>query len=214
MADNKEDQVPVADAEVDQPPPPPLPQEEKKAEGEEAPPAAVEKEQNKEAVSAPKEKKKSTRPKTPSHPPYFQMIKEALVALDEKSGSSPYAIAKKMEEKHKAVLPANFRKILALQLKNSEAKGKLIKIKASYKLLGETESKKSSSRPRTSLKARAAAVGDHTKKAKKKKPKTKSVNMNPETGRKRGPKKSGGSKKVKQPRSIRSPAARAKRANN
>ncbi|KAK8694584.1 hypothetical protein V6N13_072132 [Hibiscus sabdariffa] len=39
-----------------------------------------------------------------------------------------------MEEKHKAVLPANFRKILSLQLKNSAGRGKLIKVKASYKL--------------------------------------------------------------------------------
>ncbi|KAK8685787.1 hypothetical protein V6N13_124821 [Hibiscus sabdariffa] len=81
----------------------------------------------------PKEKK-AKQPKSAAHPPYFQMIKEALLALNEKSGSSPYAIAKYMEEKHKAVLPANFRKILSLQLKNSAARGKLIKVKASYKL--------------------------------------------------------------------------------
>ncbi|KAF9596553.1 hypothetical protein IFM89_012284 [Coptis chinensis] len=41
-----------------------------------------------------------------------KMIKEALLALKEKGGSSPYAIAKYMEEKHKAVLPANFNKML------------------------------------------------------------------------------------------------------
>lgn len=58
------------------------------------------------------------------------------MALNEKSGSSQYAIAKHMEEKHKAVLPGNFRKILSLQLKNSVEKGNLIKIKASYKLSG------------------------------------------------------------------------------
>ncbi|KRX11649.1 Histone H1, partial [Trichinella nelsoni] len=55
------------------------------------------------------------------------------LALNEKGGSSPYAIAKYMEENHKA-LPANFKKTLALQLKNSEARGKLVKVKASYKL--------------------------------------------------------------------------------
>uniref|UniRef100_A0A7N2M1J1 H15 domain-containing protein n=1 Tax=Quercus lobata TaxID=97700 RepID=A0A7N2M1J1_QUELO len=62
------------------------------------------------------------------------MIKEALLALNERSGSSPYAIAKYMEEKHKDVLPLNCKKILGLQLKNSAVRGKLIKIKASCKL--------------------------------------------------------------------------------
>ncbi|KAJ8638547.1 hypothetical protein MRB53_012814 [Persea americana] len=51
---------------------------------------------------APKEKKKKPK-EGPSHPPYFQMIKEALVALQEKSGSSSYAIAKYMEEKHRPI---------------------------------------------------------------------------------------------------------------
>lgn len=64
----------------------------------------------------------------------LQMITDALLALNDKSGSSPYAIAKYMEEQHKAELPGNFRKILAVQLKNFAAKGKLIKIRASYKL--------------------------------------------------------------------------------
>ncbi|KAM1119985.1 hypothetical protein EV2_045238 [Malus domestica] len=58
--------------------------------------------------------------------PESQIEKEALLAPNKKSGSSPYAIAKHMEEKHKAVLPANFRKRLPLQLKNSAARGKLI----------------------------------------------------------------------------------------
>ncbi|XP_051127304.1 histone H1 [Andrographis paniculata] len=77
-----------------------------------------------------------------SHPPYFEMIKEALAALKEKSGSSPYAIAKCMEQKYGAVLPPNFRKFLNLQLKNCVGKGKLIKIKASYKLSEEAAGKK------------------------------------------------------------------------
>ncbi|KAG7579562.1 Linker histone H1/H5 domain H15 [Arabidopsis thaliana x Arabidopsis arenosa] len=77
--------------------------------------------------------KKPRKPKTTTHPPYFEMIKEALMALKEKNGSSPYAIAKKIEEKHKPLLPESFRKILSLQLKNSVTKGKLVKIRASYK---------------------------------------------------------------------------------
>ena len=35
------------------------------------------------------------------------MIKEDLLALNERNGSSPYAIVKYMEEKHKDVLPLN-----------------------------------------------------------------------------------------------------------
>ncbi|XP_068645831.1 histone H1-like [Aristolochia californica] len=106
---------------------------------EEAPAATEEKqpeETGKEKTSkAPKEKKpKEAKGSHPSHPPYFQMIKDALLALKGRSGSSAYAIAKYVEEEHKGVLPANFKKILWLQLKNFTAKGKLIKIKASFKL--------------------------------------------------------------------------------
>ena len=64
----------------------------------------------------------------------MKMIKEALMNLKEKNGSSPSAIAKQIEEKYKPLLPENFRKTLSLQLKNSVAKGKLVKIRASYKL--------------------------------------------------------------------------------
>ena len=89
----------------------------------------------KKTPMASKEKpKKLKKPKTTTHPPYFQMIKEALMNLKEKNGSSPYAIAKQIEEKYKPLLPENFRKTLSLQLKNSVAKGKLVKIRASYKL--------------------------------------------------------------------------------
>lgn len=62
------------------------------------------------------------------------MIKEAILALRERTGSSPYAIAKYMEEKHKGELPVNFRKVLTIQLRNLAAKGKLLKVKASFKL--------------------------------------------------------------------------------
>ncbi|KAG8383753.1 hypothetical protein BUALT_Bualt04G0046600 [Buddleja alternifolia] len=100
----------------------------------------------------PKEKKMKKTTKTASHPPYFEMIKEAVLALDEKSGSSPYAIAKYMEEKHKSALPSNFRKTLSLQLKNCATKGKLIKIKASYKLSQAAKKDK----PATATKRKAA----------------------------------------------------------
>lgn len=149
------------------------------------------------------------------------MIKEALQALNEKSGSSPYAIAKYMEDKHKSVLPSNFRKILALQLKNCTAKGKLIKIRASYKLLeaGKEKDQKTEAvkkpaarqskaksieavapkRPRTTRKSDAAAAAK--KAAKPAKPAKKA-------------RKAAATAKPKQPKSIRSPAAkRAKKAS-
>ncbi|KAJ6337005.1 hypothetical protein OIU76_006799 [Salix suchowensis] len=61
--------------------------------------------------------KKGPAPKKPrhrapsSHPPYEEMIKDAIVTLKEKTGSSQYAITKFLEEKHKQ-LPSNFKKLL------------------------------------------------------------------------------------------------------
>jgi histone H1/5 len=62
------------------------------------------------------------------------MIKEAIAALKDRTGSSSVAIAKYIEEKHGKSLPANFKKMLSVQLRGSAAKGKLVKVKASYKL--------------------------------------------------------------------------------
>ncbi|KAE8735848.1 Histone H1 [Hibiscus syriacus] len=136
--------------------------------------------------------KKPKQPKPAAHPPYFQMIKEAILALNEKSGSSPYAIAKYMEEKQKAVLPANFRKILALQLKNSTARGKLIKIKASYKL---SEAGKKATKAKTEKKAKPAA-----------KPKKAEATKKP--AKRVGAKKKSTPAKPKQPKSIKSVSAK------
>ncbi|CAA2935834.1 histone H1 [Olea europaea subsp. europaea] len=133
---------------------------------EEQPQPAEEKTVKEKKPKVPKEKKPKAT-KNASHPPYFEMIKEALVALNEKSGSSPYAIAKYMEDKHKAVLPANFRKILGLQLKNSAEKGKLMKIKASYKLSEAKPTKKEASgKPKSSAAVKAKKT-EGVKKAKK-----------------------------------------------
>ncbi|KAH7661329.1 Linker histone H1/H5 protein [Dioscorea alata] len=70
----------------------------------------------------------------PSHPPYLQMIGEAITALKDRTGSSQYAIGKFIEAKHKTKLPPNFAKVLLIQLRKFTASGKLIKIKNSYKL--------------------------------------------------------------------------------
>ncbi|KAL6142847.1 hypothetical protein ACLB2K_061123 [Fragaria x ananassa] len=69
----------------------------------------------------------------PAHPPFSEMITEAIVALKERTGSSQYAITKFVEEKHKQ-LPQSFRKLLLLNLKKLVASGKLVKVKASFKL--------------------------------------------------------------------------------
>ncbi|KAM0935026.1 putative linker histone H1/H5, domain H15, winged helix-like DNA-binding domain superfamily [Dioscorea sansibarensis] len=101
------------------------------------PPVADEQQEKKpRTTKAPKEKKpvEAAKPASPNHPPYFQMIKEAILALHGKEGSSSYAIAKYMEEKHKEELPGNFKKMLAVQLRSFAAKGKLLKVKASFKL--------------------------------------------------------------------------------
>ncbi|KAL8045239.1 hypothetical protein ABFX02_08G099800 [Erythranthe guttata] len=171
--------------------------------------------EKKPKAAAKEEKSKKTATKTAAHPPYFEMIKEALLALKEKSGSSPYAIAKYMEHKYKGVLPPNFRKILGLQLKNSAAKGKLNKIKASYKL-SETGNKDKAAplvtkKPRS---APAAAAGTKRKAEVVKKAKT--VKKATPVKKAAPKKKAAPVKKATpvKPKSIKSPAAKkAKKAS-
>ncbi|KAK7252956.1 hypothetical protein RIF29_37280 [Crotalaria pallida] len=166
-------------------------------------------------AKAPKEKKPK-QSKTASHPPYFQMIKEALMALKEKGGSSPYAIAKYMEEKHKAVLPANFKKILGLQLKNQTARGKLVKIKASYKL---SESAKKGKKDTPAATAKVAKAEEKQQGRPKRKraasataaPKSKKA-VAVKKGAKKKTKKVSSLAKPKQPKSIKSPVKRARKA--
>jgi len=61
------------------------------------------------------------------------MIKDAIVTLKERTGSSQYAIQKFIEEKHKS-LPPTFRKLLLVNLKRLVASEKLVKVKASFKI--------------------------------------------------------------------------------
>ncbi|KAK6924458.1 Linker histone H1/H5, domain H15 [Dillenia turbinata] len=169
----------------------------------EQPPAAAETKAVKEKKPKEKKEKKPRAPKTASHPPYFQMIKEALMALNEKSGSSPYAIGKYMEEKHKAVLPANFKKMLALQLKNSAAKGKLIKIRASYMLSESNAKVPQAKKERTVAKTKKEKKTETTAK----KPTRPTRKVAAKKAKKTAP------AKPKQPKSIKSPAAKkAKKA--
>merc|ERR1712072_1183488 len=68
----------------------------------------------------------------PSHPTYEKMIKATLVALKDRTGSSSQAIVKYMKANYD--LPENFSKILSRFLKQYVENGKLVKVKASYKL--------------------------------------------------------------------------------
>ena len=67
------------------------------------------------------------------HPPYEQMVKAALVALKDRTGSSAQAIAKYMKANFKG-LPDNMPKQLSKCLKRCVENEKLKKVKASYKL--------------------------------------------------------------------------------
>ena len=80
----------------------------------------------------------------PAHPKYEDMVKAAILALKDRNGSSVPAIAKYVGSNFK--LPGNFKKILSTQLKNLVKSGKLVKVKASYKL-GEAL-KKAPKKPR------------------------------------------------------------------
>ncbi|CAL5045499.1 unnamed protein product [Urochloa decumbens] len=151
--------VAVADA-----PAPEKVEEVKEAGAVEAPkPAAEEGKKAEEGKEAKKAKKpRSRKPKSAGshHPPYFEMIKEAILSQDGKVGASPYAIAKHMGEKHRDVLPANYRKVLAVQLRNFAAKGRLVKVKASFKLAAAEEKKAAAAKARKATpRAAPAAAG-------------------------------------------------------
>ncbi|KAG6409970.1 hypothetical protein SASPL_128014 [Salvia splendens] len=76
------------------------------------------------------------------HPPYFQMISEAITEMKERSGSSQPAIAKLMEEHYAKQLPPNFKKNLSIQLKRLVKSDKLVKVKNSYKISAAEKAKK------------------------------------------------------------------------
>ncbi|CAL0300018.1 unnamed protein product [Lupinus luteus] len=101
-------------------------------------------------------KKTASSKKTSSHPPFADMIFEAILNLKERTGSSQYAIAKFIEEKHKD-LPATFKKLILQNLKKSVAAGKLVKVKNSFKL-APTVKAADSKKPKTVAKPNAKAV--------------------------------------------------------
>jgi histone H1/5 len=137
----------------------------------------------------------------------FQMIKEAILAQavdDGKSGSSPYAIAKYIGESHRDVLPTNYRKVLSVQLRSFAAKGRLVKVKASFKLA-----------PAEEKKAAAAAKNKKPAAAKRKRTARAAATKKPEEAKKARAKrarKAAPAPKPKQHKSVRR-AAVGRKAN-
>nr|XP_018630184.1 histone H1-like isoform X2 [Nicotiana tomentosiformis] len=170
--------------------------------------------------------KKTSAPKKPrSHPPYAEMISEAIVALKERTGSSQVAIAKFIEEKQKD-LPSNFRKLLLVQLKKLVASGKLTKIKGSFKLAPAAAKPAAPAKPKKTAvaagaaktkavapkkvvvkKAKAAAPAKKAKKTVVARVKKTPVKKPAVAKVKKTPAK----KVVKKPKSIKSPAKKAKK---
>tara|TARA_B100000768_G_C11283001_1_gene379830 strand:+ start:2264 stop:2752 length:489 start_codon:yes stop_codon:yes gene_type:complete len=106
-------------------------------------------------------------PKASAHPKYEDMVKAAILALKDRNGSSVPAIAKYLAANYK--LPDNFKKILSTQLKNLVKSGKLLKVKASYKL-GEAL-KKAPKKPKKKAAPKKKKAAKKPKKKAAKKPK-------------------------------------------
>ncbi|KAG8083541.1 hypothetical protein GUJ93_ZPchr0015g6672 [Zizania palustris] len=158
--------------------------------------------------------KAPSAPKPKANP---SMIKEAITALKERTGSSSRAIAKHMEEKHGVSLPANYKKILSVRLRGFAAKGELVKVKASYKLSDAGKKHLLQAKPAVSKAAQKPAKAAAAKP--KKLTDTKSTKT-PAAGTKRKapeakkavakPRKSPAKSKVK-PKTFRYPAAKKSR---
>uniref|UniRef100_A0A453CLG5 H15 domain-containing protein n=4 Tax=Triticinae TaxID=1648030 RepID=A0A453CLG5_AEGTS len=168
----------------------------------------------KPAASAPKPS--AAKPKAAaagaSHPTYFEMIKEAIAALKDRTGSSSVAIAKYIEEKHGKALPANFKKMLSVQLRASAAKGKLVKVKASYKL-SDAAKKDAPKAKATAKPAKDAAKAKKTVAAKPKKTAAAGTKRKAPEQKKlvAKAKKSPAAKAKAKPKTVRSPAVKKAR---
>lgn len=155
------------------------------------------------------------------------MITEAIVSLKERTGSSQYAITKFIDGKHKE-LPSTFRKLILHHLKKAVAAGKLVKVKNSFKLAPtRTAPAKAATAPAATKKPKAAAAKPAAKAASK--PKTKAAakpkaDAKPKAKAKAKPAKAAAAKKVvakparkvpvksvKKPKSVKSPAKKAKK---
>jgi len=113
-----------------------------------------------------KPKKAAGERKKKSHPPYKRMIFRAIKDLDEKGGSSPYAIAKYIKAKYS--VPETYKRYLKHALRRELENKNLIKFKASYKLsakfMKRGERKK---RKKSKSRAKSAEAKSPEKKEKK-----------------------------------------------
>lgn len=129
------------------------------------------------------------------------MVKEAILALKERTGSSLPAITKFIAQKHPN-LPANWKRTLSVQLKNLTKAGKLVKVKASFKL---SDALKAPPKPKKVVKKVVAAKKPKSVKTVKKaapKPKTiKKTTTTKKTATKAAP-------KAKKPAAKKAPAAK------
>ncbi|KAG2574175.1 histone H1-like [Panicum virgatum] len=174
-------------------------------------------------AAAPKPKPAAAKPKAAaaagaSHPPYFEMIKEAITALKERTGSSSHAIAKYMEDKHGPSLPANYKKMLSIQLRGFAAKGKLVKVKASYKLSDAAKKEAPKAKPAAAktaapkpAKAAAKPKKSAAAAAKPKKTAAGTKRKAPEKKVVAKPKKSPAAKAKAKPKTVKSPASKKAR---
>ncbi|KAJ6431248.1 hypothetical protein OIU84_018691 [Salix udensis] len=155
-----------------------------------------------------------------AYPTYQEMIKEALVALKERTGSSQIAIAKFIEEKQKSNLPANFKKLLLVQLKKLVANGKLVKVKNSFKLppkssatdaaaIKKAAPAKPKPKAKTEIKPKSTPVKRKVVAKPKKAAKTDVVKSPAKKAVVAAKKKTPVKKVVKKPKSIKSPVKKA-----
>jgi len=98
----------------------------KKEEPAKVAPEEAKKESPKKVKKAAGERKKK------SHPTYKKMIFRALKELDDRSGSSSYAIAKYIKAKYS--VPETYKRYLKHALRRELENKNLVKVKASYKL--------------------------------------------------------------------------------
>ncbi|MCJ1464013.1 hypothetical protein MMC07_002623 [Pseudocyphellaria aurata] len=64
----------------------------------------------------------------PAHPKYLELIREALLALKERNGSSLQAVKKYFSSNFAKDLKPGWEKVLSTQLRNNVANGKLVKV--------------------------------------------------------------------------------------
>ncbi|EGG13855.1 histone H1 [Cavenderia fasciculata] len=101
-------------------------------------------------------KKAPAAKKTPSHPPYFDMISAAIAHYKDRTGSSIHAIKKYMEENY--TLGDNWETHFKVQLKRAKEDGKLVQVKASYKLPPKTAAAPATKKPAAKKGAKKAAA--------------------------------------------------------